>query len=160
MREYLIGSGVVESTKCITLKDGPSMQKISRSVIPFAEILDFKEYFLQKHIIITSTSWTDDEKMEILLDALELYSMNTKNPDVVVFITGDGKNRAEVTSMFAESTFPNITIITAWLTITEYFGLLSTHHDLIIRVSKPRHMSTLVDVKSRSSYESSGYDWL
>lgn len=82
-------------------------------------------------LIVSSTSWTEDEDFSILLKAVELYESASRKADkpyprLLFVITGKGplKNMYEqkISSMQLERT----RIITAWLEVSDYPLLLGS----------------------------------
>lgn len=82
-------------------------------------------------LIVSSTSWTEDEDFSILLKAVELYESASRQADkpyprLLFVITGKGplKNMYEqkISSMQLERT----RIITAWLEVSDYPLLLGS----------------------------------
>ncbi len=85
-------------------------------------------------IIISSTSWTEDEDFNILLDALvrldEYITISSSNDNkVVVIITGKGPLKdvfaENVSKLRGEGKLKHIAIITPWLEAKDYPLLLS-----------------------------------
>jgi len=75
-------------------------------------------------IIISSTSWTEDEDFSILLKALEIYehkkSKQITLPKLCCIITGKGPMKDYYKSIIAEKNFEHIEIVTPWLTAEDY----------------------------------------
>jgi hypothetical protein len=126
MKTFLIETYKFKQASCLTLKDGPNIEDLNNCSKPFALYFDFETIFDGKHIVVTSTSWTDDEKIDILYQALVICESTCSK--IVMVITGDGKNRSTYSEKFGSCNFKHITIIFAWLPLAEYFGLLSMHY--------------------------------
>lgn len=84
-------------------------------------------------LLVSSTSWTADEDFSLLLDALVTYSTESRRasnslPDILVIITGKGPQQAYyrdvISSLNAQSKLKKVTILTAWLSISDYAALL------------------------------------
>ena len=75
-------------------------------------------------VLISSTSWTEDEDFSILLDSLILYEKEklTKNslPKLVCIITGKGPQKEYYKKCIKEHEFKNIAVITPWLESEDY----------------------------------------
>ena len=75
-------------------------------------------------VLISSTSWTEDEDFSILLDALILYEKEklVKNslPKLVCIITGKGPLKIHYKQRIREYEFKNVAVITPWLESEDY----------------------------------------
>lgn len=71
--------------------------------------------------IVTSTSYTPDEDLTLLLDALEDYS----GPKLVCVITGKGPMKDDFLKDVEKRTITNAKIVTAWLPYEDYHTLLA-----------------------------------
>ncbi|KAJ3554373.1 hypothetical protein NPX13_g10630 [Xylaria arbuscula] len=94
------------------------------STAPFAkDILSGK-----MKLIVSSTSWTPDEDFALLLDALVLYAKISPHAPILAIITGKGPQKAyyeaEIQKLQKANKLPGLTIQTAWLSISDYAGLL------------------------------------
>lgn len=84
-------------------------------------------------LLVSSTSWTEDEDFGLLLDALIAYSAAAKEdkrlPGILLMITGKGpqqKTYLERVAYFDKRGKLNkIGIVTAWLAFSDYASLLS-----------------------------------
>ncbi|EER28876.1 hypothetical protein CPC735_035820 [Coccidioides posadasii C735 delta SOWgp] len=88
----------------------------------------------QCELLVSSTSWTQDEDFSIFLDALCQYSthaatVDAKLPDLYVIITGKGPLQRTylraIAALTAEGKLRKIHIQCAWLTIQDYAKLLA-----------------------------------
>ncbi|XP_026542565.1 chitobiosyldiphosphodolichol beta-mannosyltransferase [Notechis scutatus] len=81
-------------------------------------------------LLISSTSWTEDEDFSILLDALKEYercvSNGAKLPSLVCVITGKGPLKDHYTKLIATLHFKHIQICTPWLEAEDYALLLGS----------------------------------
>ncbi|KAJ3151674.1 mannosyltransferase [Geranomyces variabilis] len=81
-------------------------------------------------LIVSSTSWTEDEDFGILLDALVEYDREAEANaekrvrDVVLVITGKGPLQAGYVDRIARLKMTMVRILTAWLTAEDYPLLL------------------------------------
>lgn len=75
-------------------------------------------------LIISSTSWTEDEDFSILLNALESYDERKKEsellPDLMCIITGKGPQKEYYKSVIKEKEFKYVQIVTPWLSTDDY----------------------------------------
>uniref|UniRef100_A0A915CN72 Chitobiosyldiphosphodolichol beta-mannosyltransferase n=1 Tax=Ditylenchus dipsaci TaxID=166011 RepID=A0A915CN72_9BILA len=90
-------------------------------------------------LLVSSTSWTEDEDFGILLDALKDYEkqaqMANNNsisqpdslllPKLLVVITGKGPQQAFYLERIAKMRMQNVHIVTAWLAAEDYPKLLA-----------------------------------
>lgn len=147
MKEYLIKKNGVESGRCLTVRDGPQFEKLDQTDVPFSQLLDICILLRKRHLVITSTSWTDDEKLDLLVDAMDLYDKETTLPDLIVIITGDGKNRKYFSEILEKREYKKTIVVTAWLSTQEYFGLLSiSTFSYNLRDFQPRNLPSLVNL--------------
>ncbi len=87
-------------------------------------------------LIISSTSWTEDEDFNILLDFAAYYSkyvravvaakLTTSVPRIFIVITGKGPLKEFYEEKIAKEDFSHVTFFTAWLEIEEYPLLLAS----------------------------------
>lgn len=80
-------------------------------------------------LLVSSTSWTEDEDFGLLLDACILYdqeAMTTKLPRLLLVITGKGPLKEFYEDQIDKLCLENITIVTAWLPAEAYPQLLGS----------------------------------
>jgi beta-1,4-mannosyltransferase len=79
-------------------------------------------------LIVSSTSWTEDEDFSILLKAVELYEAAAKpsDPRLLFVITGNGPQKEHYLEKIKNMTFNKTRIITAWLETGDYPLLLGS----------------------------------
>ncbi|XP_071948728.1 chitobiosyldiphosphodolichol beta-mannosyltransferase-like [Antedon mediterranea] len=84
-------------------------------------------------LVISSTSWTEDEDFSILLGALELYEKakiaggkSSHLPNLVCAITGKGPQKKFYQQEIAKMNFKHVNICTPWLAAEEYPLLLGS----------------------------------
>ena len=77
---------------------------------------------LEKPLIVSSTSWTEDEDFGILLDALKIC--RDRNLALTVAITGKGPQKDFYKQQIKKLDMKNIDIVTPWLEIEDYPKLL------------------------------------
>ncbi|XP_025020119.1 chitobiosyldiphosphodolichol beta-mannosyltransferase isoform X1 [Python bivittatus] len=81
-------------------------------------------------LLISSTSWTEDEDFSILLSALKEYehcvSSRAKLPSLVCVITGKGPLKEHYNTLMATLHFKHIQICTPWLEAEDYALLLGS----------------------------------
>lgn len=77
-------------------------------------------------IIISSTSWTEDEDFYILIDALDMYEEQkagdhaSKLPDVLCVVTGKGPQKEDYKKILSKKSWKFIEVITPWLEAGDY----------------------------------------
>lgn len=76
-------------------------------------------------LVISSTSWTEDEDFSILLNALKLYektraSMEIPLPTVICAITGKGPMKEHYLREIANHEWKHVSIVTPWLSAEDY----------------------------------------
>lgn len=81
-------------------------------------------------LIVSSTSWTEDEDFSILLKALEDYEKTAENdarlPRILCVITGKGPLKSFYEGEIAKKNFKKVTICTLWLEAEDYPLLLGS----------------------------------
>lgn len=80
-------------------------------------------------ILISSTSWTEDEDFSILLKALEKYETESCHDptlrDMVCIITGKGPQKDHYMKIISEKKWQNVQVVTPWLEAEDYPTMLS-----------------------------------
>jgi beta-1,4-mannosyltransferase len=80
-------------------------------------------------LLVSSTSWTEDEDFDILLDAVQqydsLFASPCSLPPIVLAITGKGPLRAYYENKITLMGMRNVTILTMWLAAEDYPRLLA-----------------------------------
>uniref|UniRef100_A0A8D8PXL4 Chitobiosyldiphosphodolichol beta-mannosyltransferase n=2 Tax=Cacopsylla melanoneura TaxID=428564 RepID=A0A8D8PXL4_9HEMI len=72
-------------------------------------------------LVVSSTSWTEDEDFSILFKALTLYDADPNNTTrLVVMVTGKGPMKQYYLDQIREKTWVKIMIYTPWLSPEEY----------------------------------------
>ena len=76
-------------------------------------------------LLISGTSWTEDEDFSILLDALKQYDKMAENqslklPKLVCVITGKGPLKAYYQEVISKTTLNHVQICTPWLEAEDY----------------------------------------
>ncbi|OMJ19880.1 Chitobiosyldiphosphodolichol beta-mannosyltransferase [Smittium culicis] len=81
-------------------------------------------------ILVTGTSYTPDEDLDVLLNALKKYNSEaTKDtesfsPNILVVVTGKGPMKEEFEKSIKKLDLEKVFITTAWLTSEDYLNLL------------------------------------
>ena len=74
---------------------------------------------------MSSTSWSEDERIDMLLEALKKYEDSNIQTHLYIFITGDGPLRRQYETQIESLHLSKSTIVTCWLASKqEYFGLI------------------------------------
>ena len=85
-------------------------------------------------LLVSSTSWTDDEDMEMILRAADLADVRISATSddggdpkarMVIIITGEGPNRDTFERLRSARSYQHFTILSAWLTVKDYRLLLA-----------------------------------
>jgi len=81
-------------------------------------------------LLISSTSWTEDEDISILFSALELYDNVIRNgtkdlPNIVCVITGKGPLKEHYAKTISVMKFQHIKVCLPWLSAEDYPKLLA-----------------------------------
>ncbi|KAG8195160.1 hypothetical protein JTE90_023337 [Oedothorax gibbosus] len=80
-------------------------------------------------LVVSSTSWTEDEDFSILLSELEDYEQASKTkvglPNLLVVITGKGPLKSYYEKQIEKMNFNHVEIITLWLKLEDYPTLLA-----------------------------------
>ncbi|CAL1541769.1 unnamed protein product [Lymnaea stagnalis] len=83
-------------------------------------------------LLVSSTSWTDDEDFGILLEALEAYDeadedgKSSKLPDLLCVITGKGPQKAFYSRKIEERSWKKIQFCLPWLAAEDYPTMLGS----------------------------------
>ncbi|KAI8361707.1 glycosyl transferases group 1-domain-containing protein [Blakeslea trispora] len=79
-------------------------------------------------LIVSSTSWTEDEDFSILLKAVELYESHAKpsDPRLLFVITGNGPQKKLYLEKIKQLKLNKTRIVTAWLETSDYPLLLGS----------------------------------
>ncbi|EFO83429.1 hypothetical protein CRE_02970 [Caenorhabditis remanei] len=81
-------------------------------------------------VFLSSTSWTPDERFEILLDSLVEYdsvaSKNQNLPKVLMIITGKGPLKSKYLEDIRGKCLKNVTVLTPWLEANDYPKILAS----------------------------------
>ncbi|KAI1292213.1 Chitobiosyldiphosphodolichol beta-mannosyltransferase [Halotydeus destructor] len=90
---------------------------------------DYKERSDRPALIISSTSWTEDEDFQLLLDALKLYDeKSTENetlPKLFCVITGKGPLKEHYRQVISAIDFKKVKIVLPWLEAEDYPKILA-----------------------------------
>ncbi|KAG1152193.1 hypothetical protein G6F37_000338 [Rhizopus arrhizus] len=79
-------------------------------------------------LIVSSTSWTEDEDFSVLLDAIELYEQSARpsDPNLLFVITGNGPQKAFYLEKIKQMKLVKTRVLTAWLEANDYPLLLGS----------------------------------
>ncbi|KAI9253736.1 hypothetical protein EDC94DRAFT_636553 [Helicostylum pulchrum] len=79
-------------------------------------------------LIVSSTSWTEDEDFSVLLKSVELYEAEAKpsDPKLLFVITGQGPLKKFYEGKIKQMKLVKTRIVTAWLEISDYPLLLGS----------------------------------
>lgn len=82
-------------------------------------------------LIVSSTSWTEDEDFSVLLDALKQYDVRKEAgdsglPDLFCIITGKGPQKAYYLPLIRNSPLAHVKFLTPWLSAQDYPKMLGS----------------------------------
>ncbi|XP_050312422.1 chitobiosyldiphosphodolichol beta-mannosyltransferase [Anthonomus grandis grandis] len=80
-------------------------------------------------LLVSSTSWTEDEDFSILFSALQNYEdhyTSHKLPDLICFITGKGHSKQFYCDKIKNQQWQHVTVITPWLEPSEYPKIIAS----------------------------------
>lgn len=82
-------------------------------------------------LIVSSTSWTEDEDFSVLLEALKEYSARKEQgdsalPDLFCIITGKGPQKEHYLSLIRAEPLAHVKFLTPWLSAQDYPKLLGS----------------------------------
>lgn len=82
-------------------------------------------------LIVSSTSWTEDEDFSVLLDALKEYSTRKEQgdsglPDLFCVITGKGPQKEHYLSLIHANPLAHVTFLAPWLSAQDYPKMLGS----------------------------------
>ena len=82
--------------------------------------------FERTALLVSSTSWTEDEDFGLLFDAAAIYSnaAGANAAHLCIVVTGQGPLREHYEALFAANPLPCVTFVTAWLAAEDYPRLL------------------------------------
>ncbi|XP_018325390.1 chitobiosyldiphosphodolichol beta-mannosyltransferase [Agrilus planipennis] len=94
------------------------------------ELGNIKQNSKRPGLIISSTSWTEDEDFSVLFSALQSYenscNENSNLPTLVCIITGKGPLKAFYKNKIATNNFKKVTFIMPWLEFQDYSLMLAS----------------------------------
>ncbi|CCF57917.1 hypothetical protein KAFR_0D02690 [Kazachstania africana CBS 2517] len=113
-----------EVTKNFSRKDALATEPCVKNYIP-------SDFDIEKgdRIIVTSTSFTPDEDIGVLIGALKIYENSYEKfdkalPRITCFITGKGPQKEEYIKKVEEYEWNRVSIVFLWLSAEEYPKLL------------------------------------
>ncbi|CAH0546908.1 unnamed protein product [Brassicogethes aeneus] len=100
----------------------------------FTHTVDGKIYLKENRpgLLVSSTSWTEDEDFSVLFSALQEYEEHhnsgnqRKLPDLICVITGKGHLKKYYCDKIAEQNWKHVTILTPWLESCDYPKILAS----------------------------------
>ena len=100
--------------------------KLSRDHPVLGEMTD------QTGVIVSSTSWTEDEDFGVLLSALVLYEAAKDSqpelPELLVVITGKGPQKQYYLEKISSLSLAHVKILTPWLDLEDYPTMVASAH--------------------------------
>ena len=105
---------------------GKLFRKLS---VDYPEFADVKA---STGVIVSSTSWTEDEDFGVLLSALVLYEarkeVETDLPELLVVITGKGPQKKYYLDRISALSLHHVRIVTPWLELEDYPLMVASAH--------------------------------
>jgi glycosyltransferase involved in cell wall biosynthesis len=127
------GHGAQSSSPSSSSPSSAALQGEARQLPSIPSSYELRDRPDRPAILISSTSWTEDEDFGILLDALvemDKVISSTKEkkkyPDFLVLVTGKGPQKEFYLKKIAALSMKRVTIRTLWLTPTDYPLLLGS----------------------------------
>lgn len=80
-------------------------------------------------LVVSSTSWTEDEDFSIFLEALTIYDSKVSSselPNLICVITGKGDLKEFYLARIAEANLRHVSVITPWLHSADYPRMLAS----------------------------------
>lgn len=81
-------------------------------------------------VLVSSTSWTEDEDFSILVEALQAYEESANSgkrlPDLVCIITGKGPLKDHYLGVIRDHDWKRVTVVTPWLEPEDYPTVLAS----------------------------------
>ncbi|XP_070837117.1 chitobiosyldiphosphodolichol beta-mannosyltransferase [Chaetodon trifascialis] len=106
--------------------------KVERTVFSLCDLTDDTVTLRAERpaLLLSSTSWTEDEDFSVLLQALEEYEAFVRGgaslPDVLCVITGKGPQKEHYRKLIGSLHLEHVTICTPWLEAEDYPVLLGS----------------------------------
>ncbi|KAK9381676.1 uncharacterized protein V2V93DRAFT_334099 [Kockiozyma suomiensis] len=129
MADVLIREFGLNSFRIIPLPDRPARQFQPLTVEAKSKLLLTSEIFSEFNpqtdkLVVTSTSYTPDEDLTFLLDALSQYDVSSTPsiplPRILAVVTGKGPLMDEFLQNVKARAWNNVTVRTVWLSAEEY----------------------------------------
>ncbi|KAK9463371.1 uncharacterized protein V1516DRAFT_17142 [Lipomyces oligophaga] len=129
MAEVLVREFGLNSFRIIPLPDRPARQFQRLTPERRIKILESSSVFhgfnpATDKLLISSTSYTPDEDLTVLLDALSLYDVKTTTeiplPSIYLVVTGTGPLKDQFLKDIQTRAYNKVTIRTVWLSPEEY----------------------------------------
>jgi len=110
-----------------------SSDNVSDNKITFINKNDEAEYRKNRPVVlISSTSWTEDEDFSILIDALDQFDaenserISNKLPNVLCVVTGKGPQKEYYKEIIERKSWNHVEIVTPWLEADDYPKMLAS----------------------------------
>jgi len=77
-------------------------------------------------LLVSSTSWTEDEDFSVLLEALTKYETSESSvPKLICVITGKGPMKEMYCEKIEKAGFKRVSVVTPWLEVEDYPSMLA-----------------------------------
>ena len=105
---------------------GELFSRLASDLPVFGEVTD------KTGVIVSSTSWTEDEDFGVLLSALVLYEaakeVRPDLPELLVVITGKGPQKQFYLEKISRLSLSHVKIVTPWLELEDYPTMVASAH--------------------------------
>ncbi|KAK9468163.1 hypothetical protein V1512DRAFT_258889 [Lipomyces arxii] len=128
MAEVLVQDFKISAYRIVPLHDRPARQFQPLTADQKSNLLKTSPLFAEfdpskDKCVVTSTSYTPDEDLTVLLDALMQYDSQAAEsslPSILLLVTGKGPMQDNFLQEVAKMKYTKVTIKTAWLAADEY----------------------------------------
>jgi beta-1,4-mannosyltransferase len=122
MKSFLISEWGLKNVAVLYDRPGAQFQgKVGKD--EKLEICERVKIPVNQKLLVSSTSWTDDEDFSMLLEAVKLLDKRIQE-DVLLFITGKGPNKEDFLRNFAAANLTHFLLRTEWLAAEDYPKIL------------------------------------
>ncbi|KAI7861959.1 hypothetical protein BDF14DRAFT_1862114 [Spinellus fusiger] len=126
LQDLLEQPGQSAQTMAEFIGGGDSLTQTTKTLITVHHGSEYSERTDRPFVIVSSTSWTQDEDFGLLLEAVALYEARATptSPRLLFVITGKGPLKTMYEEKIARMVLVKTRIVTAWLASHEYPMLL------------------------------------
>lgn len=116
----MVRKETIDASRFLGPIDAPAQTLLTRSATEFRSD--------RPRLVVSSTSWTEDEDFGILLRAIELYEARAAatDPRLLFVITGKGPQKQMYEEKISRMHLQKTRVVTAWLETSDYPLLLGS----------------------------------